>query len=57
MLWELRAAVSLASFWEIRGRREKARRVLAGSCPDSSGSFDTPDFREARTLLSRLVGS
>jgi predicted ATPase len=53
--WELRAAVSLGHFWHREGKRIQARRLLAETYDWFSEGFDTPDLREARTLLDELT--
>ncbi|HEU4439171.1 MAG TPA: hypothetical protein VFT36_07965, partial [Methylomirabilota bacterium] len=53
---ELRAAISLARLWRDQGRREDARRILAGVYGWFTEGFDLPDLRAARTLLEDLGG-
>jgi serine/threonine protein kinase/predicted ATPase len=51
---ELRAAMSLARLWQKQGRREEARALLAGIYGWFTEGFQTPDLREAKTLLEEL---
>jgi adenylate cyclase len=53
--WELRAVISLSRLWRRQGRREEARRLLAGTYDWFTEGFDTPDLREARALLHELT--
>jgi TolB-like protein/class 3 adenylate cyclase/predicted ATPase len=53
-LWELRAAVSLGRLWRERGRREKARDLLALIYGWFTEGFETPDLKEAKALLAEL---
>jgi predicted ATPase len=53
-LWELRAAVSLARLWGDQGRRAEARDLLAPVYNWFTEGFDTPDLKEAKTLLDEL---
>lgn len=48
---ELRAAMSLSRVWRQQGRREDARKVLAGAYSSFSEGFDTADLQEAAALL------
>jgi predicted ATPase len=52
--WELRAATSLARLWCDKGKRRKAREVLAPVYGSFKEGFDTPDLREAKRLLAEL---
>ncbi|MBN1659119.1 MAG: AAA family ATPase [Anaerolineae bacterium] len=54
-LFELRAAVSLARWWQSRGRRIEARQLLVDTYGWFTEGFDTPDLREARALLLQLA--
>jgi predicted ATPase len=54
-LWELRAAVSLARLLRDQGRRAEARDLLAPVYGWFTEGFDTPDLKEARTLLDQLA--
>ena len=49
--FELRAAMGLCRLWRACGRRDEARRVLAGIYETFAEGHDTPDLREARRLL------
>ena len=53
--WELRASVSLGRLWKRQGRREEARRLVAGIYDWFTEGFDTVDLREARALLDELA--
>jgi predicted ATPase len=53
-LWELRAAASLARLRRDQGRRTEARELLAPIYGWFSEGFDTPDLKEAKTLLDAL---
>ena len=52
--WELRATVSLCRLWQKQGRHDEARHVLADIYGWFTEGFDTPDLREAQTLLQEL---
>jgi predicted ATPase len=52
--WELRASVSLARLWIEQGKADKARRMLAEVYSWFTEGFDTPDLREAASLLHGL---
>jgi predicted ATPase len=52
--WELRAAVSLARLWRDQGKRNEARDLLAPVYGWFTEGFDTPDLKEAKTLLDEL---
>jgi predicted ATPase len=51
ILWELRAAVSLARFWIGTGRRREAGDLLAPLCDALAQSPPIPDIEAARALL------
>jgi predicted ATPase len=55
-LWELRAAVSLARLRRDQGRRTEARDLLAPVYGWFTEGFDTPDLKDAKTLLDELGG-
>jgi predicted ATPase len=55
MLWELRAAVSLARLRRDQGRPAEARDLLAPSYGWFTEGFDTPDLKEAKALLGELA--
>ena len=54
-LLELRAATSLARLWRDQGRRAEARDLLAPVYGWFTEGFDTPDLREAKSLLAELA--
>jgi predicted ATPase len=54
-LTELRAATSLARSWRERGRRVKARELLAPVYEWFTEGFDTPDLKEAKALLKNAL--
>ena len=51
---ELRAAMSLARFWQQQGKRAEAQALLAPVYSWFREGFDTADLQEARTLLDVL---
>lgn len=51
---ELRAAMSLARLWQRQGKRQAAHDLLADIYHWFTEGFDTPDLRDARTLLEEL---
>jgi predicted ATPase len=53
--WELRAAVSLSRLWRDQGKHRQARDLLAPILDWFTEGLDTPDYREARTLLRELT--
>jgi DNA-binding winged helix-turn-helix (wHTH) protein/predicted ATPase/type II secretory pathway predicted ATPase ExeA len=53
--WELLATVSLARLWQGRGKREKARQMLAEIYNWFTEGFDTADLKEAKALLDALI--
>jgi DNA-binding SARP family transcriptional activator/predicted ATPase len=53
--WELRAASSLARLLVADGRRDEARRTLAGVYDWFTEGFDTADLGEAKALLDDLA--
>jgi len=54
-LWELRAAVSLASLRRDQGRCAEARDLLAPVYAWFTEGFDTPDLKEAKALRDELA--
>jgi predicted ATPase len=54
-LWELRAAVSLARLRCDQGRHTEARDLLAPVYNWFTEGFDTPDLKEAKSLLDQLA--
>jgi tetratricopeptide (TPR) repeat protein len=53
-LWELRAAVSMASLWHQQGKQKEARDLLAPVYNWFTEGFDTKDLKEAKALLDEL---
>ncbi|MBM4467470.1 MAG: hypothetical protein FJ014_18255 [Chloroflexi bacterium] len=53
-LWELRATLSLCRLLAQRGQRATARALLAEIYGWFTEGFDTPDLREAKSLLEEL---
>jgi predicted ATPase len=53
-LWELRAAVSLARLRRDQGRRAEAHHLLSPIYGWFTEGFDTPDLKEAKSLLDEL---
>ena len=51
---ELRAAMSLAQFWQNRRETTEARELLADSYGWFTAGFGTPDLVDARALLEEL---
>jgi predicted ATPase len=54
IMWELRAAVSLARFWSGRGRLREAGDLLVPLCDALARSRPIPDIEAARALLIEL---
>jgi predicted ATPase len=52
--WELRTTTSLARLWRSQGKVDQARQRLAEVYDWFTEGFDTPDLREAKTLLEAL---
>ena len=53
--FELRAATSLARFWQQQGKRQEAYDLLAPIYGWFTEGFDTTDLQEAKTLLDALA--
>ena len=53
--FELRAATSLARFWQHQGNRVEARALLAPVYAWFTEGFDTRDLVEAKALLDELT--
>ena len=53
--YELRAATSLARLWREQGRPGAARDLLAPLYGSFTEGFDTPDLKDANTLLHQLA--
>jgi predicted ATPase len=51
---ELQAVMSLSRLWQQQGKREEARRLLAGIYGRFTEGFDTRDLQEAKRLLEVL---
>ena len=54
-MWALRTATSLGRVWRGQGKRREAHDLLAPICGRFDADFDTPDLRQARTLLGALA--
>jgi predicted ATPase len=54
-LWELRAAVSLTRLRRDQDRRAEARDLLAPIYGWFTEGFETPDLKDAKTLLDELT--
>jgi predicted ATPase len=52
---ELRAAMNLSRLWRRRGESAKARRVVREVFDRFTEGFDTPDLKEAASLLQELA--
>lgn len=52
--WELRATTSLARLWRDQGRQTEARGLLAPIYDSFTEGFDTPDLKDAKSLLEQL---
>lgn len=55
LLWELRAATSLARLWRDQGRRTEAHDLLAPVYGLLTEGFDTPVLKQAKALLNELA--
>ncbi len=53
--WELRATMSLCQLWQAQGKKEQARQMLAEIYGWFTEGFDTPDLKEAKSLLDALA--
>jgi predicted ATPase len=53
--WELRAATSLARFWQQLGKCHEAYQLLAEVYGWFTEGFDTADLQEAKALLEALT--
>ena len=53
--FELRAAVDFARLYRDQGRRAEARNLLAPVYRWFTEGFDTPDLKDAKTLLDELI--
>jgi class 3 adenylate cyclase/predicted ATPase len=54
-VWELRAAASLTRLRLDQGRRAEARDLLAPVYSWFTEGFDSPDLKDAKTLLDELI--
>jgi adenylate cyclase len=51
---ELRSATSLGRLWQLRGKREDARRIVTEVYGWFTEGLDTKDLQEAKALLDQL---
>jgi predicted ATPase len=51
---ELRAGISLSRLWQIQGKKEEARKMLAEIYSWFTEGFDTADLKEAQALITKL---
>ena len=54
LLWELRAALSLARLRRKQGRDGEARQLLAPVYDRFTEGFEAPDLRAAKALLDQI---
>jgi predicted ATPase len=54
---ELRAATSLARFWQQQGKTKEAHEMLSGIYGWFTEGFDTKDLQEAKALIDSLESS
>jgi predicted ATPase len=52
---ELRAAMSLSRLWQVQGKKEEARKMLAKIYNRFTEGFDTADLKEAQVLITALA--
>jgi predicted ATPase len=52
--WELRATTSLTRLWRKQGRIDDARKMLGEIYSWFTEGFDTPDLKEAKSLLEEM---
>jgi len=52
--WELRSTMSLSRLLDHQGDRDEARAILSGIYNWFTEGFDTPDLKDAQTLLIEL---
>ena len=52
---ELRAVMGLSRLWQQQGKRRQAHQMLGEIYGCFTEGFDTPDLREAQTLLAELA--
>ena len=53
--WELRATTSLARIWLEQGQHQRARNLLKPVVDWFEEGHDTPDFKDAESLLHRVI--
>jgi predicted ATPase len=53
--WELRAAMSMARLWRVRGERRQARELIGSVYSWFTEGFDTFDLTQAKSLLEELA--
>jgi len=52
---ELRAVMGLSRLWQQQGKRRQAHQMLGAIYDCFTEGFDTPDLRDAQTLLAALA--
>ena len=52
--FELRAAIGLGRLWQLQGRGQEAKRLIARVYEQFTEGFNTPDLRDAKTMLEAL---
>ena len=52
--WELRAAMSLSRLWQLQGKFDDARKLLAPVYGWFTEGFETADLKKAKVLLDEL---
>ena len=51
---ELRAVMSLSRLWQLRGKKDEARQLLAEIYGWFTEGFDTKDLQEAKAMMAEL---
>ncbi|MBV8652280.1 MAG: hypothetical protein JO255_12490, partial [Alphaproteobacteria bacterium] len=55
LAWELRTSISLARLWRTQGQAGEAHAILRSVCDRFTEGHNTPDLRNAASLLSELA--